>query len=190
MFIYMELIPNGSIKRALDMYSNLSENLIRIYLKQILEGLEYLHSKGIIHRDIKSANILLDVGAKVRLTDFGCSRLLTNVKNSEIDNIKSFQGTLAWMAPEVVVRRQYGRKADIWSLGCTLIEMATGNSPWGKIDHFFLATKMIGDSDLIPPLPSNASPEFKDFLLKCLNRDVEKRPSVTELRSHPFIIND
>ena len=186
----MELIPNGSIKRTLNMYSFLSENLIKIYLRQILEGLEYLHSKGVIHRDIKSANILLDVGARIKLTDFGCSRLLTDVKNSEIDNVKSTKGTLAWMAPEVIQRRRYGRKADIWSLGCTLIEMATGVIPWKEIDNWYLAPEIIGNSDKIPELPINASREFSDFILKCLNRDVEKRPTVTQLRNHPFVVSN
>lgn len=195
LFIYLEYISGGSIKYILDKYGPLSENLTKIYLIQILDGLEYLHSKQIVHRDIKCANILLDKG-RIKLSDFGCSgqyidtqlsnSLMKNVNNSE-EFLDSLKGTLPWMAPEVICQNKYGKMADIWSLGCTLIEMATSHPPWGKLDNCYQAMTKIGRSSLIPEIPSFLSDNFKDFLLKCFKRDPKERASIGELKDHPFL---
>lgn len=102
--------------------------MIRVYSRQILEGLHYLHSHRIVHRDIKGANILIDNNGIAKLADFGAA---TNLIQSD-DNPKSLHGTPYWMAPEVIHQTGHSRQADIWSLGCTVIEMFTGKPPWNQ----------------------------------------------------------
>ena len=168
---------------------------MRIYLKQILDGLEYLHLKKIVHRDIKCANILLDVKGNIKLSDFGCSgQLLDNDYLAEISStgnseefLDSLKGTLPWMAPEVVLQQKYGKRADIWSLGCTLVELITGQPPWGKLENFYQAMNKIGRSNDIPFIPSTLSHNFKDFILKCLKRNPKDRLTATQLKEHPFV---
>ncbi len=206
----MEYISGGSIKYILDKYGPLNENLIKIFLKQVLEGLEYLHSKGIVHRDIKSANILLDVKGNIKLFDFGCSAqyiessskmpsapngdisaFSTDLKEMQVNNSEEFldslKGTLPWMAPEVVCQKKYGKKADVWSLGCTVLEMATGKPPWGKLDNFYQAMIKIGKSNDIPEIPNKISKNLRDFLLMCFRRNPKERPSIKRLKEHIFV---
>lgn len=182
-------MSGGSIRYILDRYGPLNENLTKIFLKQILDGLTYLHSKGICHRDIKSANILLDINGKVKLSDFGCSNQMVSLIDSSSceEFMSSLKGTLPWMAPEVICQKKYGKKADIWSLGCTLIEILTGSPPWGKLDNCYHAITRIGKSNDIPEIPSNISETFKDFILNCLKRDPNERASLKMLRKHPFV---
>ena len=118
-------------------YGTFKETLIRIYTKQILEGLEYLHSHNVIHRDIKGGNVLVDSNGICKLADFGSAKKIYNSSINE--QYKSIIGTPYWMAPEVIKQTGHGRygnyknrKADIWSLGCTIIEMATGKPPWSQ----------------------------------------------------------
>jgi serine/threonine protein kinase len=121
--ILLEYCIGGSIAKMLDIYKSLSESIIRKYTYQILEGLEYLHSHNIIHRDIKGANILVDRDGICKLTDFGGAKVM----EEEIDLHRlSFRGTPNWMAPETVRKLEYTRFSDIWSIGCTVIEMALG----------------------------------------------------------------
>jgi serine/threonine protein kinase len=123
--------PGGSIAKMLEIYGKFKENLIKKYTKQILEGLEYLHAHNIIHRgtirirlDIKGANILVDKEGICKLSDFGGSKII--VEEIEINKQNSFKGTPHWMAPETIKFLETTRYSDIWSLGCTVIEMATG----------------------------------------------------------------
>jgi serine/threonine protein kinase len=194
-FIYLEYVPGGSLKFIIDKYGPLKENLIKKYLKQILDALEYLHSKKIVHRDIKCANILIDVKGNIKFSDFGCSgqmldddyvNELNSIGNSD-EFLDSLKGTLPWMAPEVVLQQKYGKRADIWSLGCTLIELSTGVAPWGKLENFYQAMNKIGRSNDIPEIPATISSNFKDFLTKCLQRNPKDRFTVPQLKGHPFI---
>jgi serine/threonine protein kinase len=121
--ILLEYCIGGSLAKLLETYKSLSESIIRKYTYQILEGLEYLHSHNIIHRDIKGANILVDRDGICKLTDFGGAKVM----QEEIDLLRhSFRGTPNWMAPETVKKMEYTRFSDIWSIGCTVIEMVTG----------------------------------------------------------------
>jgi serine/threonine protein kinase len=123
--ILLEYVPGGSLKNVLGQYGPFNEQLVAIYTYQILNALIYLHSKGIIHRDIKGANILIDIDGTIKLTDFSTSK-------KDIDGLlsKSLKGTPNWMAPEIVLRTGHGPKVDIWSLGCVIIELMTGLPPF------------------------------------------------------------
>jgi len=165
-------------------------------------ALNYLHSRGIVHRDIKSENILVDSDGKLKLTDVSCSSMFNSKNNiedkvfmfdieqsGECDLIESLKGTILWMAPEVINQKKYGRKADIWSFGCTLIELITGRNPWNNlnIDNYMQALYKIGKSELIPEYPKNSSKSLKSFLDCCLNRSYLERSNVKELLNHPFL---
>jgi serine/threonine protein kinase len=193
LFIYLEYISGGSIKYILDKYGIIKENLIKLFLKQILEGLSYLHSRGIVHRDIKAGNILLDIKGNIKLSDFGCSGICKPEESNTLSNsshcelLQSMKGTLPWMAPEVVLQKKYGKKADVWSLGCTLIEMATASPPWGKLENCYQTMRKIGRTQDIPEIPSTLSKSFQDFILLCLNRDPKQRPKIKDLKEHEFL---
>jgi serine/threonine protein kinase len=126
--IFLELMAGGSISSLLKKYGSFNERLIQIYTNQILQGLEYLHINNIVHRDIKGGNVLVDKNGTCKLADFGNSKRLY----SELEDDNQIKGTAHWMAPEVIKQNKYGRYSDIWSLGCTIIEMATGSPPWSQ----------------------------------------------------------
>ncbi|VFQ88855.1 unnamed protein product [Cuscuta campestris] len=154
---------------------------VSLYTRQILSGLRYLHSRDVIHRDIKCANILVDVNGSVKLADFGLA------KATKLNDIKSCKGTAFWMAPEVVNRKNngYGLAADIWSLGCTVLEMLTGQLPYSNLDGM-QALFRIGRGER-PHIPSSVSREAEDFIVKCLQVNPADRPTAAELLEHPFV---
>ena len=184
--IYLEYLPGGSIAKLLYNLGALPEITVRAYLIQILKGLDYLHNNGVIHRDIKGANILLDSKGKVKLSDFGCSKQYTSVDN-ESGFVNSVKGSLAWMAPEVIKQKGYGRKADIWSVGCVALEMLTAKKPWELDDNYVMFMMKIISENTIPEIPNDISPSAKDFLLQCFQRDPASRKSAKELLSHEFL---
>ena len=190
-FLYLEYIPGGSIKNMVDQFGGFNERLIRKYTKQILFGLKYLHDNKIIHRDIKCANLLIGDKGTIKLTDFGCSKKIS-LKLSKKDSSSneeyctSLKGTIPWCAPEVICHKKYGKKADIWSLGCTLIEM-TGHQPWGNIDNIFQVMNKIGKTNLTPEIPDYLSNNFKEFLELCFIREPKKRANLKTLIKHKFI---
>lgn len=188
LFLYLEYVPGGSLGDLIRNFGPLSEKLIKIYIRQILKGLQYLHSKGIVHRDIKAANVLLDTCGTVKLSDFGCSgQISLSSSHSENELLNSIKGSIPWMAPEVICQSKYGCKADIWSLGCLIIELKTGKSPWGKLDNFIQALFKIGRSEALPEFPVDISDNLKDFLCMCINRSQDLRPDVALLLNHPFL---
>lgn len=167
--IFLEYVPGGSIASLLAKFGPFQESVIRVYTRQILRGLEYLHQKGIMHRDIKGANILVDKKGTVKLADFGASKKIEDLATVG-SGCKSIRGTPYWMAPEVIKQTGHGRPADIWSVGCTVIEMATGKPPWSSYAAPVAAMFQIASSKDPPPLPEHLSVEAKDFLLLCFNR--------------------
>ncbi|PWA63503.1 mitogen-activated protein kinase kinase kinase NPK1 [Artemisia annua] len=183
--IFLEFVPGGSISSLLGKFGSFPESVIRMYTKQILLGLEYLHKNGIMHRDIKGANILVDNKGRIKLADFGASKKV--VELATMTGAKSMKGTPYWMAPEVIVQTGHSFSADIWSVGCTVIEMATGKPPWSQQYQEVAALFHIGTTKAHPPIPDHLSAEAKDFLLKCLEGEPNLRPDASELLQHPFV---
>ena len=183
--IVMEYVPSGSMNTLLSKYAKFSEAAIRNYTRQLLEGLCYLHSNEIIHRDLKSANLLITESGCLKLTDFGCSRRFDSAVDSQS---QSFKGSPYWMAPEVVSREGHSFPADIWSLGCLAIEMASGNPPWSNFSNLSREVlKLISKPNNLPKIPK-VSTELRDFIVQCLRRDPALRPTAQELMNHEFIM--
>ncbi|XP_052193593.1 mitogen-activated protein kinase kinase kinase NPK1-like [Diospyros lotus] len=186
--ILLEFVPGGSISSLLGKFGSFPEAVIRTYTKQLLLGLDYLHNNGIIHRDIKGANILVDNKGCIKLADFGASKQV--VKLATVSGAKSMKGTPYWMAPEVIRQTGHSFSADIWSVGCTMIEMATGKPPWSEQYQEVAALFYVGTTKSHPPIPEHISDEAKDFLLKCLQKEPELRPTASELLQHPFVTEE
>lgn len=183
LYIYLEYMPGNSIAQVLSQFGPLDESLSSRYMHNLLEGLEYLHTRDppVLHRDIKGANILVGMDRTAKLSDFGCS------KRSSGTAIHTLRGSVPWMAPEVMVQSGYGRKADIWSVGCVLIEMTTAGAPWGTFDNHLAAMVRIAMSQETPPVPSHLSALCRDFAAVCTRRAPQERPDATELLKHDFV---
>lgn len=178
--LFMEYMPFGTLAQVTRRHGGrLEEPAIACYTRQIVEGLEYLHSRGLMHCDIKGANILIgEDGAKIG--DFGCAKSVT-------DDAAVIGGTPMFMAPEVARGEDQGCASDIWSLGCTLIEMSTGGAPWPNVEDPYSILYNIAYSNEVPKIPCFLSKEAKDFLGKCLLRNPQERWTASELLKHPFI---
>ncbi|XP_021619785.1 mitogen-activated protein kinase kinase kinase ANP1 isoform X1 [Manihot esculenta] len=183
--ILLEFVPGGSISSLLGKFGPFPEAVIKTYTKQLLLGLEYLHNNGIMHRDIKGANILVDNKGCIKLADFGASKQV--VELATISGAKSMKGTPYWMAPEVILQTGHSFSADIWSVGCTVIEMATGKPPWSQQYQEVAALFYIGSTKSHPEIPEHLSAEAKDFLLKCLQKEPNMRADASKLLQHPFV---
>ncbi|PYH86552.1 MAP kinase [Aspergillus uvarum CBS 121591] len=193
--IFLEYVPGGSIATMLKQYNTFQEPLIKNFVRQILAGLSYLHSCDIIHRDIKGANILVDNKGGIKISDFGISK---RVEASTLLGARasgtggghlhrpSLQGSVYWMAPEVVRQTAHTKKADIWSLGCLVVEMFIGAHPFPDCSQL-QAIFAIGSNKARPPAPEHASPEAVDFLDQTFQVDYEQRPSADELLTCPFL---
>ena len=184
--IFLEYVPGGSIASLLANFGSFKEPVVKLYTKQILLGLEYLHRNAIMHRDIKGANILVDNTGTVKLADFGASKKIEELVTVG-SGANSVKGTPYWMAPEVITQTGHGRQADIWSVACTVIEMATGKPPWSQYGSQVSAMFHIAKSKGPPLIPHELSPECKDFLYLCFNRNWRERPSAQALLEHPFV---
>ncbi|KAJ6669117.1 hypothetical protein lerEdw1_007926 [Lerista edwardsae] len=189
LWILIEFCAGGAVDAVmLELERPLTEPQIRVVCRQTLEALHYLHENKIIHRDLKAGNILFTLDGDIKLADFGVSAKNTRT----IQRRDSFIGTPYWMAPEVVMcetskDRPYDYKADVWSLGVTLIEMAEIEPPHHELNPMRVLLK-IAKSD--PPSlaqPSKWSADFKDFLKKCLEKNVDARCNTAELLQHPFV---
>ncbi|SPO28969.1 probable MAPKK kinase Kpp4 [Ustilago trichophora] len=195
--IFLEYVPGGSIVALLRNYGAFEEPLVRNFVRQILKGLSFLHNRGIMHRDIKGANILVDNKGGIKISDFGISKkvesdlvLATNKGGAAgggggAAHRPSLQGSVFWMAPEVVKQTSYTIKADIWSLGCLVVEMISGTHPWAELNQM-QALFQIGMGRK-PSLPDEISNECRDFLEKTFELDYNNRPSADELLNHAFM---
>uniref|UniRef100_A0A8C2KT66 Mitogen-activated protein kinase kinase kinase 4 n=1 Tax=Cyprinus carpio TaxID=7962 RepID=A0A8C2KT66_CYPCA len=187
MYIFMEYCDEGTLEEVSRL--GLQEHVIRLYSKQITTAINVLHEHGIVHRDIKGANIFLTSSGLIKLGDFGCSVKLKNNAQTMPGEVNSTLGTAAYMAPEVITRAKgegHGRAADIWSLGCVLIEMVTGKRPWHEYEHNFQIMYKVGMGHK-PPIPEKLSTEGKDFLDHCLESEPKQRWTASALLDHPFV---
>ncbi|KAG6335627.1 hypothetical protein ID866_3463 [Astraeus odoratus] len=209
-YIFEEYCQGGSLATLLEHGRIEDESIIQLYTMQMLEGLAYLHGKGVVHRDIKPDNILLDHRGVIKFVDFGASKILAknrtlqrsrrgdlgNAKAGALGNNPGFNnsltGTPMYMSPEVIKNDKRGRHGamDIWSLGCVVLEFATGKKPWSNLDNEWAIMFHIGVARQHPslPEPGQLSNLGIDFIRQCLNLDPMTRSTALELLDHPWML--
>ncbi|XP_050745210.1 mitogen-activated protein kinase kinase kinase 4 isoform X2 [Drosophila biarmipes] len=188
LLIFMELCSEGTLESLVELTGNLPEALARRFTAQLLAGVSELHKHGIVHRDIKTANIfLVDGSNSLKLGDFG-SAVKIQAHTTVPGELQGYVGTQAYMAPEVFTKTNsdgHGRAADIWSVGCVVVEMASGKRPWAQFDSNFQIMFKVGMGEK-PQAPESLSQEGHDFIDHCLQHDPKKRLTAVELLEHNF----
>lgn len=180
--IILEYCENGSLHSICKAYGKFPENLVGVYMTQVLQGLQYLHDQGVIHRDIKGANILTTKDGKVKLADFGVSTSTLAGPDKEAQVV----GTPYWMAPEIIQLSGATSASDIWSVGCTVIELLQGKPPYHNLAAMPALFAIVNDDH--PPLPEGVSPAARDFLMQCFQKDPNLRVSARKLSKHAWIV--
>ncbi|CAI5496299.1 unnamed protein product [Closterium sp. Naga37s-1] len=194
LYIFLEYVEMGSILNVLKKLPVRPHALLSKYVRQVLQGLAFLHSMEFVHRDIKCSNILVDKSGTIKLADFG----LAKHYSASLD-MTGCRGTVWWMAPEVInASGGYDWAVDIWSLGCTVIEMVTlwppwfhpasGCPIWGRGFGPETAFMKIAGTQVPPPIPPGISDDLADFIASCLHLDPRRRPAATALLRHPFVL--
>ncbi|CAL1532598.1 unnamed protein product [Lymnaea stagnalis] len=190
--LFMERIKGGSLDKYLKYESKkpLGSSSIRYILKQMLEGVSYLHSKRILHRDIKSDNILMDEHLHIKLADFGVSKVFQEISKATTKQV----GTTRWMAPEMFYQsNDYSYEVDIWAIGCTVTEMLTRKRPFYNLkeEHQVLFKLMSPDPSPAYDVPETCPPNLREFLNEVFQKDGSKRPSARDLLlGNPFVTED
>ncbi|KAF9221524.1 hypothetical protein BS17DRAFT_809903 [Gyrodon lividus] len=183
LYIILEFCENGSLHNICKRFGKFPESLVAVYICQILEGLVYLHDQGVIHRDIKGANILTNKDGCVKVADFGVASSTTTGAVSD----DAVVGSPYWMAPEVIEQSGATTASDIWSVGCVVIELLEGKPPYHFLDPMPALFRIVQDD--CPPIPEGASPIVKDFLLHCFQKDCNLRISAKKLLKHPWMVS-
>jgi mitogen-activated protein kinase kinase kinase 17/18 len=178
--LFLEFAPGGSLADAAARSGGrLEERDARRVAADVARGLAHVHGAGVVHGDVKPRNVVLGADGRAKLADFGCAR--------RGGGPRPVGGTPAFMAPEVARGEEQGPAADVWALGCTVLEMATGRAPWSHVDGALAALHLIGYTDAAPEVPEWLSADARDFLRRCLARRASDRPAAAELLEHPFI---
>ncbi|KAG3036506.1 hypothetical protein JG687_00001004 [Phytophthora cactorum] len=180
LYIVLEYMENGSLAQFIKKFGSLSETLVAMYITQVLRGLAYLHEQGVLHRDVKGANILTTKDGLVKLADFGVA-----IKLNETQKANSVVGSPYWMAPEVIEMAGWSSASDIWSVGCTIIELLTTKPPYFDLAPMAALFRIVQEDH--PPLPQRMSPALHDFIMKCFMKEPRLRASAEELLAHPWI---
>ena len=193
---FMEWMSNGSVQTIIDQTQfRLHEMVVKRQLVQALKGLAYLHSKNVVHRDIKPGNMLVDGDGVVKLSDFGTSVL---IEQGNEGSQTVMVGTIPYLAPECFMEAAYGPASDIWALACSVVEMSSGIVPWtDKLSQqkmepealaFFIGTRTPPDHH--PTIPSHLSAELKEILEMCFDADPNNRPTAADLLQMPYFSNE
>lgn len=193
--IVLEWLPSGSIGDLLRRQGRLHESAVRRFVADALRGLAFLHENNIVHADIKSGNWLLSSEGRVKISDFGTSRELTESKSGSTVHLV---GTIRFMSPESIRKPKFSRAADIWAVGATCVMMLSGAVPWSDVlppqDKDTIPTIFhIGNA--LPPnhhptIPAHTSHELRDILERCFAFDPEQRPTAKELLAMPYFQGD
>ncbi len=179
LYIILEYCENGSLHHICRKFGKFPESLVGVYILQVLQGLVYLHEQGVIHRDIKGANILTNKDGSVKLADFGVA-----TKTGALTDY-AVVGSPYWMAPEVIDQSGATTTSDIWSVGCVVIELLEGKPPYSDLEPMPALFRIVQDD--CPPLPESASAVVKDFLLQCFQKEANLRASAQNLLRHPWM---
>ncbi|GFR52579.1 hypothetical protein Agub_g15172 [Astrephomene gubernaculifera] len=182
LYIILEFMENGSLASIIKptKFGTFPESLVALYIAQVLQGLQYLHEQGVVHRDIKGANILTTKDGLVKLADFGVA-----AKLGEVEERRDVVGTPYWMAPEVIEMTQVTSSSDIWSVGCLIVELLTGYPPYFDLNACSAMFRIVQDA--MPPLPEDISPLLRDFLSRCFLKDAKLRPDARTLLQHEWL---
>ncbi|KAL7708506.1 Protein kinase [Lotmaria passim] len=181
--IFMEYVGGGTVGSMLQREGALSEETTRNYTAQLLEGLEYLHASHILHRDLKGDNLFLTEQNELKLGDFGQSKELADTLITQ-----SVQGTPSFMSPEMIACSGYSFEADVWSVGCCVIQMLTGKPPFSNLDNQMAVMFAIISSKIDDQIPQNVSEGAKDFIRMCTKTNIKDRWTATQLRQHPWLL--
>lgn len=189
LYIVLEYCENGSLAALVRKFGRIPESLVGLYVLQVLQGLQYLHEQGVIHRDIKGSNILATKEGSIKLADFGvATRVTGSSSTNNADAQMAVVGSPYWMAPEVVDQSAGASPAsDIWSLGALVIELLTSKPPYHSLDPMPALFRIVADEDG-PPLPEGASGVVRDFLGQCFQKDPNLRVTAKKLLRHPWMI--
>mmetsp|Transcript_24751 Transcript_24751/g.62835 ORF Transcript_24751/g.62835 Transcript_24751/m.62835 type:complete len:1266 (-) Transcript_24751:519-4316(-) len=187
LYIILEYMENGALSAIIkpSRFGVLSETLVAVYIGQVLQGLQYLHDQGVVHRDIKGANILTTKEGLVKLADFGVAAKLGELEERRDELQQHVVGTPYWMAPEVIEMTQVTSASDIWSVGCLIVELLTGSPPYYDLQPMSALFRIVQDS--YPPLPEHITPLMRDFLMQCFHKDPRMRPDARALLQHEWL---
>eukprot|EP01031_Cornospumella_fuschlensis_P035757 gene35757-43373_t len=183
LYIVLEYMENGSLAAVIKKFGFFTESLTAIYVTQVLRGLKYLHEQGVLHRDIKGANILTTKDGMVKLADFGVAIKLSEIHVDEQDVV----GSPYWIAPEIIEMSSPTSACDIWSVGCIVIELLTGKPPYFDLEPMAALFRIVQDD--YPPFPDGISQALRDFLLNCFQKEPMMRSSAPKLLEHPWLHN-
>ena len=193
--IFMEWMSGGSVLDLMKQQGHrLHEKVVRRYTREALEGLSYLHSQGLLHRDLKPANMLVDGNGSVKLSDFGTCRAAVD---SSATTTQHIVGTCAYMSPEAIVRGKYSASSDVWAIGCSIVEMATGRMPWWHLPAEQLApvSLMFHIGTAVPPdhhplVPAHLSADLRAILDTCFTYNPADRPTAASLLALSYFTAD